>query len=452
MRHIKLTILICCLYLVGCQTPDEISLVTVTMEATETAVPPTPTSTPIPTVTPTHTATPVPTDTPTPTQTPTSIPPDVTALQLTVFSDVWQSVYDYYVYEDFNGVDWEGQYDLIYAQIETGLSNEQFWELMALTVSQLDDAHSGYLNPAEVEEEEALYSGETAYVGIGVYAVAMPDKGYSVVTYPLDGPATRAGIQIHDRLLMADGLPVCCDENGAPYSDRVRGLEGTEVLLTVQTPGEDPREVLVVREPIPGGVTVEWRLVADGVGYIFIPAFDDPTIAEQVEVAWNELTQNEPLDGLIIDLRVNPGGLLFAMEDVLSLFVDGRHGAFVSREFEDALHINGRSLQNSQTVPLVVLASYHSESAAEIVSAVLQADRAVVIGSTTAGNVEAVYPFDMEDGSRLWTAIEVFVPESGKPIEGVGVLPDIDVIQDWDEFATDETDEALQTAVDLLTP
>jgi C-terminal processing protease CtpA/Prc len=142
---------------------------------------------------------------------------------------------------------------------------------------------------------------------------------------------------------------------------------------------------------------------------------------------------------------------LTELDEILALFTDGRQGEFYVRDEVRPLQINGRDVAHSQTIPLVLLVSSYSNSSAEIMAGVLQeSGRAMLVGSQTLGNVEAVYNYLLTDGSMLWLAEEGFHSNNGVNWDGLGIKPDVEVQQAWHEFATDADDLALQKAIDLL--
>ena len=156
------------------------------------------------------------------------------------------------------------------------------------------------------------------------------------------------------------------------------------------------------------------------------------------------------LDGLIVDLRINGGGLIAALKDTLSIFTAGKVGAFVSRDGERPLIVQSRPVGNSLEMPLIILIGRETQSAGEIFSGVLQeTGRARVVGRTTVGNVETIWNVDLEDGSQVWLASEIFRPPSGTDWEERGIVPDLEIPLDWDEFTT-EHDPQLEAALDWL--
>jgi carboxyl-terminal processing protease len=387
-----------------------------------------------------------------PTITPDS---DPTARHLRIFDKLWEIVRDDYLYPDYNGADWDALGHEYRARVEAGLNDEAFWLTMDEMLLELNDDHSIFLSPAAAAEEDRMLSGGADYVGVGVYTSVPfePEKEYVVVllVFP-DSPAARAGVRPHDRILTIDSHPACCDAYGYDYLERLDGPEGSEVELEVQTPGEPPRTVKVTRTLIQGTLPVEARLLEGNVGYILIPTLWDETIVERVRQTLQELTSEGELVGLILDNRINPGGSDAVLEGLLELFTHGQVGHFRGRWGQEPLRIRGTDIGGSQRVPLAILVGRETASFAEILSGVLrEAGRAQIVGRTTLGNVEVLYGYDFEGASRAWIAAETFIPPSGIDWEETGIIPDVEIPLDWDEF-TVEDDPQLEAALDLLRP
>ena len=260
-----------------------------------------PTATPTSTVTATATATFTPTATPlVPAYVPpecaavplATIPPDLAVQatpdieisdvskdeQLRILNELSQVVEDIYVYPDYNGKDWNEIQARYRAKIEAGLDTESFYKEMSAMIEELGDEHSFYLSPVEVAEAQAELRGEIEFVGVGIYGQPDFERGRLIVISTFPGsPAEYAGIRHHDSILFVDGEPIR-DE----FGNRLRGPQCSAAVLTVQSPGETPRDVILVRYPIQGNVPIDARLVptADGskIGYIFIPSFFDETL------------------------------------------------------------------------------------------------------------------------------------------------------------------------------
>ncbi len=374
-----------------------------------------------------------------------------TARQLRVFSQLWETVRDTYVYPDYNGLDWDAVRGRYGARIEAGLEDEAFIDAMQEMIDELGDEHSGFYSPEEVAEEEEQLSGQLDYEGIGIYVTTPGDKVFAVLLHVFpDSPAERAGLQPHDRILKVDGVPVV-DEGGAEHLDLLQGPVDSKVRLLVQTPGRDPRVLVMTREQIRAQLPVEaHRILETNVGYLLLPTFWDQTITERVRQALESLMAEGELDGLSRDLRTNGGGLLTEMEGTLAIFTEGELGVFASRDAARPLIVKADPIGRSQELPLVILVGRETESFGEVFSGVLQENgRAQVVGRTTYGNVETLWQVDLEDGSRAWIASEIFRPPSGADWEESGIIPDVEIPVDWDAF-TAENDEQLRAALELL--
>jgi carboxyl-terminal processing protease len=357
---------------------------------------------------------------------------------------------DVYVYPDFNGKDWEEIKSRYRSHIEAGLDTETFYFEMGSMIQELGDEHSNFLTPLDVKASESELKGENDYVGVGIYSLPDEDRQtFTVISTFPDSPAEHAGIKPHDLITAVDGVPLEINET---TSNRVRGPQCSAVVLTVQSPGAAPRDLLLIRAPINGGLNIVTQLVptTDGskIGYIFIPTFFDETIPPQIDEALNNFG---PLDGLILDVRLNGGGSSSVVDPIFERFVSGRLGAFVSREESRDLEIRADPIHNSQTVPLVIIVSEDTVSYGEIFSGVLRdAGRAKIVGQTSLGNVEVLHGYRFDDGSQVWIAAETFKSAfSDANWEETGIVPDVTAYAEWDTI-TFETDPSIAAAVQLL--
>ena len=431
-----------------------------------------PTATPTPTSTATQTATATPTATPE--LQPAYIPPECTTAplatlppdlalqttpdvqvedvskdeQLNILRELGEVVKRIYVYPDYNGKDWNEIESRYRAKVESGLDTQSFYTEISAMIEELGDEHSFFLSPIEVKESEAELRGDAEFVGVGISGQPDFTRGRLIVVSTFPGsPAEYGGIQHHDSILAVDGRPITED-----FSDRLRGPRCSALTLTVQSPGEAPRQVMLIRFAIQGNIPIEARLVstADGsrIGYIFIPSFFDETLPEQIENALNDFG---PLDGLMLDLRMNGGGSSSVAYPILEYFIHGTLGRFVSRTDSRTLEIEANEIQNSQTVPLVVMVSEDTVSFGEIFAGVMQdSGRARIVGETSLGNVEVLHGFTFEDGSQVWLAAETFTSAfSDENWEETGIIPDVQAFAEWDTFYF-ETDPSIAAAVHLL--
>ncbi|MEX1207439.1 MAG: S41 family peptidase [Acidimicrobiia bacterium] len=374
------------------------------------------------------------------------------ASQLLVLESFDQLFRDTYFDPDLGGIDWDAAIAGLRAEINSGVSTAVLYERLDALVESLGDEHSRFETPAQVAESDEIFAGDNDYEGIGIVATAVPeDQLITIITVFPGSPADLAGIESHDSILAVDGIALG-DEPGR-QSARLRGPECSLVTMTVRTPGEPDRSVAAVRARVTGNIPIEAMIVPDTagrrVGFMMIPTFADNTIDDQVR---DTLEEWGPLDGLILDLRVNGGGSSVVAEPIMSLFVSGLIGEYASREDTRQLSIEADPIHNSATVPLAVFIGEHTESYGEIISGILGSrDRTVLIGSTTTGNVETLHGFSLPGGSKLWIAAEVFrlLADPDADWERDGISPDIEILADWEDFTFD-TDPALDAALTAL--
>ncbi|MEN8241005.1 MAG: S41 family peptidase [Chloroflexota bacterium] len=391
---------------------------------------------------------------PAPTPTSTLVPLNGQEQQA-IFDELWDVVNEEYLYEDFNGVDWDAAYIEFSQKITDGMSSEDFYFGADELIFNLGDEHSIYLNPQVVAWEDAEYDRGSDYVGIGIWIEMVPDRERAVVllTFP-GGPADQAGIQAHDSIVSVEGVTYA--DADMFYLDRLDGVAGTPVTLTVQSPGEEPRQLTVVRDRITGSLPIPHFVATtpagQKIGYLLVPTFSDGSIGDLVGEALDELGAEGELDGLIIDQRMNSGGYDTVMADTLGYFASGLVGHFSNRSKDTPLRITRRNVSGSASLPLVVLVGEGTASFAEIFSGILQdLGRATVIGETTLGNVEILWGYDFEDGSRAWIAHDTFIPLNQPEAnwEKLGIIPSFEVSAPWDLYTFD-TDPAILKALEYF--
>ncbi len=284
------------------------------------------------------------------------------------------------------------------------------------------DAHSEYLDADEYRDIRVSTTG--TYTGIGV-EVAELEGVIHVVTPIIGSPAARSGIQSGDRIVAVDGIRVQPD-NLRDTIGRMRGRPGSEVTITVARDDEqiDHR----MRRETVRVASVHAELLAPAYGYVRLGQFSETT-ARELSRALDELAdENEGmLDGLILDLRNNPGGVLDAAVDVSDLFLDA--GLIVSADGRSAESRFSRSAHRGDVLDgsnIAVLVNEGSASASEIVAGALQDHgRAVVIGTNTFGKglVQTVMPLSKGRAIKLTTS-RYYTP-SGISIHGTGITPDV---------------------------
>jgi carboxyl-terminal processing protease len=288
-------------------------------------------------------------------------------------------------------------------------------------LSQLDP-HSAYLDRETFSDLQENTTGN--YGGLGL-EVSM-EGGFLRVVSPMDDtPAERAGIQAGDLIIQLGDSPV----KGSSLNDSIesmRGEPGSEVKLTVLRDGEPkPQEITLIREVIKIA-SVRHRFVEDGYGYLRIAQFQSGTGAE-VDKAIKKLSAEHKLNGLIMDLRNNPGGVLQSAVAVSDLFIDEGLIVYTTGRLANAdLRFSATTPDSTKGLPMVVLVNEGSASASEIVAGALQDHgRAVIMGVNTfgKGSVQTVLPLNNDKAIKLTTAL-YFTP-NGRSIQAEGIVPDI---------------------------
>lgn len=369
-----------------------------------------------------------------------------------VFMRTWQFIYDHYADPEFNGLDWiaiRAEYE---PKARAAQTLEEFYGLMVEMVARLDDGHSVFLPPRQASALQSyrLGSGTASVTGLAASLRKMPDHSLLVLQVIPDSKA-EAVLRPGDRIVAIEGVRL-------DREDRTHLLFGQagEVRITVQPPGGAPREVSIERETystalIPPPVVVR-RLDGD-IGYLAIHDFLSFTTAMRARDALLRLLRGGHLNGLIVDMRTNDGGIIGQMVDVLALMIDGGSaGSYVGRDgVVDAYTIpRGRTLRGLDGVPIVVLAGSGTNSSGDIFVAVMQASgRARVVGMPTPGNVEMLQALRLPDGSVLWAAVKHYRDPNGRFLEGRGVQPDRRVDAEWWRYAL-EDDPQVKAAIALL--
>ncbi len=269
-------------------------------------------------------------------------------------------------------------------------------------------------------------SGQFGGLGIEVTMQA----GFVRVVTPLDDtPAKAAGMEPGDIIIRLDDKPV----KGLTLREAVnimRGKPGEKILLTVVREGEAaPLEVEIVRDIIKV-TSVKQRMLADDIGYVRITQFQGNTGSGMLEALRKLENENkDPLKGLVLDLRNNPGGVLNAAVDVSDAFLEGGLVVYIQgREEETRRDYNAGGGDRLKGAPVVVLINEGSASASEIVAGALQdRGRAVIMGrkSFGKGSVQTIMPLSETSAIKLTTA-RYYTP-SGRSIQAEGIEPDVEL-------------------------
>jgi carboxyl-terminal processing protease len=309
---------------------------------------------------------------------------------------------------------------------------------------QLDDDYTYLRDP-----EEAAFFNESlqgSFEGIGA-RVAEAEGGGVRIVEPFSGqPAWNAGIRRGDVILAVDGQDITRMTLQDAIS-LIRGPKGSEVLLTIQSEGQEARDIEVMRDRITVPA-VEYRMLDNGVAYLRLGEFSAPA-SEQVREALESLQEQNPV-GLVLDLRGNPGGFLRSAVEITSEFID--EGPVVIERFKDGREevFEAERGGSALDIPLVVLVDEGSASASEILAGAVQdTGRAILVGARTFGKGSVQIPDELSDGSVLSITTARWFTPNDRLIHGEGLLPDIEVERTEEDIEADR-DPQLDRAVEYL--
>jgi carboxyl-terminal processing protease len=320
------------------------------------------------------------------------------------------------------------------------------------------DPHSAYLDQEAFRELQVGTQGE--FGGLGI-EVGMEDGFVRVVSPIDDSPAARAGVRAGDLIVKLDDTSV----KGMTLNDavkRMRGKPNTQITLTIVRKGEPKPVVVTLNRAVIKIQSVRSKMLEPGFGYVRISQFQEQTgegVARAIETLFK---QNQgPLQGLVLDLRKDPGGLLngavavsaaFLPRNALVVYTDGRsEDSRMKLNASPEHYLRGRMKEDylkrlppeAKTVPLVVLVNGGSASASEIVAGALQDhDRAVIMGQQTfgKGSVQTILPLGNNTAIKLTTA-RYYTPK-GRSIQARGITPDIPLVDAVSERASLKLREA----------
>ena len=309
----------------------------------------------------------------------------------------------------------------------------------------LDDPHTAFLTPEQAQLWTAGIHG--SFEGIGAVVNEWPDGGVLIVE-PIEGqPAWEAGLRRDDVILAVDGE----DVTEMPLEEAIaliRGPRGTSVRLLILREGEPALfEVEVVRARIETPV-VQSRMLEGDIAYLRLAEFSTPSPVK-VQAALQALMTLQP-QGLIFDLRGNPGGLLDAAVDVASFFVP--EGDILIERWQDGeeKRYPARGQPLIGDVPLVVLVNGASASASEIVAGAIQdSGRGLLVGEQTFGKGSVQIPHILSDGSLLRVTTARWFTPNDRAIHGEGLTPDV-VVEFTVEDAEAGRDAQLERAIEIL--
>lgn len=340
-----------------------------------------------------------------------------------VIDEAWQIINREYVDNNFNQVDWQAlRQDLLGREYT---SQEAAYGALQAALQQLDDPYTRFLSPTEYAELTEQTSGEAS--GIGVRLERNSQTGAVAVTSVAPGsPAELSGIVVGDRILLVDGQSTE-RLTAEGVLQQLRGSEGSQVTLTVSRDGGAPRTVIMsrARMDLP---TVEYSQKTVGgrpIGYIRLIEFNANAPAQMADAIGN--LSEAGVEGFVLDLRGNLGGLFMASVDISRMWL--QHGPIVRTldrlGNDEAISANRTALTD---LPLTVLVDSRSASSSEILTGALRDNnRATVVGNTTYGKALVQSLHGLTDGSGLTVTVAHYYTPDGTDISSRGITPDVEV-------------------------
>ena len=305
------------------------------------------------------------------------------------------------------------------------VNGEELWTNAIQGMVSSLDPHSEYM-PKDVFQEFKQETTKGEFTGVGL--VISRESNQVTVVSPIEGtPAFRAGIQTGDVILQVDET-LLKDGMTTQAAKLMRGPKGTMVKVIVLRPVTGEILPLTLKRDVIPIETVKSALLKPGYGYIWITNFQEKT-TKDVIAAIAALEKKEALQGLVLDLRDNPGGLMNQAASVADLFLE-KGEIVTSRGRDNQLREVYYATKEGMKLhfPIVVLVNGGSASASEIVAGALQDyKRALIVGTTSfgKGSVQTIREFD--DGSGMKYTIARYYTPNGRSIQAEGILPDIEV-------------------------
>jgi len=287
--------------------------------------------------------------------------------------------------------------------------------------------------------EDLLSRSEGKFGGIGI-EVSLSNDFFTVVSVIKNTPAERGGILAGDIIKGINGDPAK-GMKMAVMIEQMKGAIGESVALLLERPGQEQRISLVLQRELITTTSISHRNLDRGIGYIRLSSFDQ-NAGKNLKLSLAALSEKNPLTGLILDLRNNPGGILQSSVSVAEIFLDGglvvstqQQTTFAPDDSNNTSYFAAKG-DDTDNLPVVVLINHGSASASEIVAGALQdRDRATIIGNTSfgKGTVQSLLP-PLPDAQALKITTAYYYTPSGRSFHNSGIEPDINFSADEDEL------------------
>lgn len=340
-----------------------------------------------------------------------------------IVDEMWQIVNREFVHTTFNAEEWLSiREDLLRREYT---SPDQAYSAIRQALRSLGDPYTRFLTPKQFDDLTAQTTGEMS--GLGIRLEVNPQTQTLTVVEPMENsPASEAGILPGDRILRIDDKPTALMSLDQA-TEAIKGEEGTEVTLQLSREQRGIFEITLTRANVEVPV-LHYSIKDEGqmkVGYMRLDEFSSHA-AEQMEEAIEAL-EIEEVEGFVLDLRGNPGGLLFASVDIARMWMEtGAIVKTIDRQGGDREYSANRTALT--TLPLVVLVDNYSASASEILAGALKdSGRATIVGTRTFGKGTVQSVHSLSDGSGLAVTVSRYYPPSGIDINKKGITPDIEI-------------------------
>jgi C-terminal peptidase prc len=362
-----------------------------------------------------------------------------------------------YVRENFNGVDWDAICEDYQETAATIGDQSALWDLLESLIGELADDHSRFVRPDRFAAEFNLPTEESGRPWPGfILSSARENDQLMLWSVCQIGPAASAGLRRGDVILAINGQEVVRGEDGydmtALYQNIYRDDADSVALTVLRGPGKEPDEVTIPFGAASGCDGWSYGLLLDSpdprIGYVRVADFSGGS-DENIMITIEQMEAERPLDGLIVDVRHNPGGNSDSDIAIFAAGTFGTYGALREGAIQTTFRVRGPARWN-ETTPVVVLTDGASHSAAEyFATAMQQSGRATLVGMPTAGNTEGITGYNLTDGSLIRLASGTLTLPDGNTLEGVGVIPDVEVpLGKWG--LREVPDIQLQEAIDIL--